>query len=76
MTQVEKCPKHRKPYETVCGWCGTRLCRLCVGRRDGRKSYCEKCAPKLNPLEREHPLKAKTEQPPQEQDSLTIEPYY
>ncbi|MBI4016785.1 MAG: hypothetical protein HY363_03770 [Candidatus Aenigmarchaeota archaeon] len=45
-----KCPQHRRDTTGTCVWCGKRLCPACVGKQDGKKLYCDKCAVSLAPF--------------------------
>jgi len=47
-----KCSNHRKDLVQDCNWCGNRICRLCIERKDGIKVYCQKCTPILAGLRR------------------------
>ena len=45
-----RCNKHRKQLLAQCMWCGKALCRYCIAKQDGRKTYCAPCASKLSTL--------------------------
>ena len=47
-----KCSRHKKELVKDCNWCGTRICRLCIERKDGLKVYCVKCTQLLGNFKR------------------------
>jgi len=47
-----KCSKHKKDLVKNCNWCGEKICKLCIQRKDSIKVYCYKCAPVIGGLRR------------------------
>jgi hypothetical protein len=44
---MARCLKHRRDTITECIWCGKALCKFCIAKQEGRKSYCAGCATQL-----------------------------
>ncbi len=51
-----RCQRHSKECTGVCTWCGRQLCRLCIGKTDGKKMYCVDCSGKIGDLVKEKQL--------------------
>ena len=47
-----RCTTHRRNTVGACHWCGKQVCPYCIGKKDGRKVYCEKCAMRLSAVKR------------------------
>jgi len=52
-----RCNQHRRDQTTTCMWCGKKLCPECVGKQEGKKTYCEKCVASLAPFEQKEQRK-------------------
>lgn len=38
-----KCNYHGKELEHTCVWCGSKICELCIGKKEGNKVFCSRC---------------------------------
>ncbi|MBW3002048.1 hypothetical protein KY338_02700 [Candidatus Woesearchaeota archaeon] len=47
-----RCTKHRRQTVGACNWCGKQLCPYCIGKKEGGKLYCDKCAMRLSTVKR------------------------
>jgi len=47
-----RCTKHRRNTVGACNWCGKQICPYCVGKKEGKKIYCEKCSLRLSTVKR------------------------
>jgi len=67
-----KCFRHRKDVTSKCLWCGGALCVDCIAKKDGKKSYCEKCAVALSSYKVQERQKQPTLVRPSEQKSEQV----
>lgn len=47
-----RCTKHRRNTVGACNWCGKPVCPYCIGKKEGKKVYCEKCSMRLSTVKR------------------------
>ena len=47
-----RCTKHRRNVVGACNWCGKQICPYCIGKKEGKKIYCEKCSMRLSTVKR------------------------
>jgi hypothetical protein len=47
-----RCTKHRRNTVGACNWCGKQVCPYCIGKKEGKKIYCEKCSMRLSTVKR------------------------
>lgn len=47
-----RCTKHNRSIVGACNWCGKQVCPYCIGQKEGKKLYCEKCAMRLSTVKR------------------------
>ena|GEM_PF-1832691 len=47
-----RCTKHRRNTVGACNWCGKQICPYCIGKKEGKKIYCDKCALRLSSVKR------------------------
>jgi len=45
-----RCTKHGKDVISVCTWCGKEMCRLCITKTDGKKTYCSSCVNEIGDM--------------------------
>lgn len=42
-----KCSLHGDPLESLCNWCGSKICESCIAEAEGKK-YCADCSTKVS----------------------------